>query len=203
MTNEQLAKRDYVICVDKSGSMSEADCVGGKTRWVHMQEQVMNIARKCAEFDDDGIDVIVFGGTAKEYKGVTPDTLKKVFAENSPSGSTDTTGALKIALDGYFKRKSSGFAKPLTVIVFTDGQPDDKASLEHLIVSAANKIQADEEIGISFLQVGSNAEARAFLQKLDDGLTAKGAKFDIVDTKNDAEMENLSAMDILVQAVTD
>ncbi len=203
MTNEELSKYDYVIAIDKSGSMSTPDCVGGKTRWQHTQEQAMNVARKCAEFDSDGIDVVVFGSSAKEYHGVTPDKVEQVFKENNPGGSTNTAGAVKLVTDAYFARKASGSAKPLILLVFTDGTPDDKKALAQVITDAANKIDADEEIGITFLQVGSDQGAREFLKSLDDDLTSHGAKFDIVDTKDDTEMENLSVEDILMEAITD
>lgn len=203
MTNEELSKYDYVILVDKSGSMSTPDCVGGKTRWEHTQEQTLNIARTCAKFDDDGIDVIVFGSSVKEYKGVTPEKVEQVFKENNPGGSTNTAGAVKAAFDGYFSRKSAGSAKPLIALCFTDGTPDSKDELEKVIIEATKKMDKDEELAITFLQVGSDNGARDFLKNLDDGLEAKGAKFDIVDTKDDSEMENLSVEDILSEAVTD
>lgn len=203
MTKEQLAQRDYVVAIDKSGSMSENDCPGGKTRWAWVQEQALNVSRKCAEFDDDGIDVVVFAGSAKEYHGVTPDKVAQVFQENSPGGSTDTAGAVKLVTDAYFERKKAGNAKPLTLLVFTDGEPNDQRELAKVIMDAANKMDSDEEIGISFLQVGKDAGARKALKSLDDDLQSQGAKFDIVDTKDDAEMENLSVEDILMEAVTD
>lgn len=203
MTNEDLAKRDYIIAIDKSGSMSTPDCPGGRTRWDWVQEQALNVARKCGEFDTDGIDVVVFASTPKEHHGVTVDKVSQVFAEHSPSGSTDTAAAVKLVTDAYFARKAAGTAKPITLLVFTDGVPNDGNALAHVIIDAANKIDADEEIAISFLQVGKDDSARAFLKSLDDDLQAKGAKFDIVDTKDDAEMENISVTDLLIEAITD
>lgn len=203
MTNEELAKRDYVIAIDKSGSMSTADCPGGKTRWAYVQEQAENVARKCGEFDTDGIDIVVFAGTPKEYHGVTADKVHQVFGENSPGGSTDTAAAVKLVTDAYFARKAAGSAKPITLLVFTDGVPNDEKALAKVITDAANKIDADEEIGISFLQVGKDEHARAYLKSLDDDLQSHGAKFDIVDTKDDSEMENITVEELLIEAITD
>lgn len=201
MKNEELAKRDYVIAIDKSGSMSKADCPNGKTRWQFVQEQAENVARKCEEFDDDGIDVVVFAGIHKEYTGVTADKVSQVFAENSPSGTTDTAGVVRMVTNKYFERKAKGNAKPLTLLVFTDGEPDSKEELSKVIISVANRLDSNHEIGISFLQVGRDESARRFLQSLDDDLQSKGAKFDIVDTKDGAEMENLSVEELLIEAV--
>lgn len=203
MNTDALKKYDYVVMIDKSGSMSRGGCPGNKTRWQHVQEQAENVARICGQFDDDGIDVVVFAGSAKEYHGVTADKVEQVFKENSPGGGTDTAGALKMVLDAYFERKKAGSAKPLIVLCFTDGEPDSQEELSKVIIDATKKIESDEEIGISFLQVGDDSGARAFLKSLDDDLTGKGAKFDIVDTENDLEMEKLSVEDILMKAVTD
>jgi len=203
MNNDDLKKYDYVVMIDKSGSMSETDCPGGRSRWSWVQEQAMNIARKCAEFDDDGIDVVVFSGSAKEYHGVTPDKVAQIFKENGPSGSTDTAGAIKLVADAYFARRSSGKAKPVIVVCFTDGEPDSKPLVVSTIISIANRLDRDEEFSISFLQVGRNAGARTFLKSLDDDLQKQGAKFDIVDTKDDSEMDGLTVEEILMEAITD
>lgn len=201
-SNEDLAKRDYIVMIDKSGSMSEAH-KSGRSRWKHAEENVANLARKCAEFDSDGIDVVVFAGNDKTYNNVTPEKVTQIFAENEPNGSTNTAGALKKVLDGYFTRKTAGSAKPITVLIATDGIPDDKRAVSQVIKDATLKMESDDEIGISFIQIGDNPEARVFLKSLDDDLTAAGAKFDIVDTKDESEMENITMTDVLMEAVND
>lgn len=203
VSNEELAKYDYVVMIDKSGSMSEKDCPGGKSRWVYAQEQAEAIARQCEEFDSDGIDVVVFAGTPKEYHGVTAAKVKQIFTENSPSGSTDTAAALKLVFDGYNSRKASGNAKPMIVVCVTDGAPTDQSAVDRVITAHSNSMSDDGETGITFVQIGKDPAARAFLKHLDDDLQGLGAKYDIVDTKNDEEMDNLSITDLLVQAITD
>lgn len=203
VSNEELAKYDYVVMIDKSGSMSENDCPGGMSRWDYAQEQAGAIARQCEKFDSDGIDVIVFAGSPKEYKGVTSAKVKEIFAENSPSGSTDTASALKLVFDGYNSRKSAGTAKPMIVVCITDGAPTDQSAVDKVITAHSNSLSEDGETGITFVQIGKDPAARAFLKHLDDDLQSHGAKFDIVDCKNEEEMENLSITDLLVQAITD
>lgn len=201
MTNEELAKRDYVLCIDKSGSMSLP--YKNTTRWKYAQEQTEALARKCAEFDSDGIDVHVFAGKVKSYTGVTPDKVAQIFKENEPGNTTATDLVLKTVFDTYFSKKEAGTAKPVTCLVITDGEPNDRNAVVKAIVDAANKIEADEELAVSFIQVGDDPGARAFLKFLDDDLEAQGAKFDIVDCKNDEEMESLTLTDILIAAVED
>jgi Mg-chelatase subunit ChlD len=204
MNIDELKKYDFVVMIDKSGSMSTTDCPGGISRWKHVEEQALNIARKCAEFDDDGIDVVVFASQAKEYHGVTPDKVAQVFKENSPNNSTDTARAVRLVADAYFERKRNNkVVKPCIVICFTDGQPDSQSDLEKVIINAANKLDNENELSFSFIQVGKDPNARQFLKSLDDELQKKGAKFDIVDTKDDSEMENMTVEEILMEAVTD
>lgn len=200
MTNEELAKRDYVMLIDRSGSMGTKH-KGGRTRFQYAQEQTEALARKCAEFDADGIDVILFNNSVKVYTGVTPEKVTQVFKESEPSGGTATDAALKHVFDEYFKKKTAGTAKPVTVLCITDGEPNDPKAVAKVIVEASKKIDADEELAVTFIQVGDDEGARKFLQSLDDDLEAQGAKFDIVDTKNEEEMDNMSLTEILIEAV--
>lgn len=203
VTNEELAKYDFVVMIDKSGSMSTVDCPGNKSRWDYAQEQASAIARECAKYDSDGIDVVVFNGSAKPYPNTTPEKVAQVFAENSPSGGTDTAGALKLVLDAYTTRKAAGTAKPVIIVCITDGAPNDEKAVDNVIINHANSMTEDGETGITFVQIGKDVHARAFLKHLDDDLQGLGAKYDIVDTKNDEEMDSISITDILTQAITD
>lgn len=201
MTNEELSKRDYVICIDKSGSMASKH--KNSTRWKYAQEQTLALASKCADFDSDGIDVILFSSSVKSYNGVTPDKVEQIFKENDPGNSTATDLALKTVFDAYFSKKSAGNAKPVTCVVITDGEPNDQKAVVKVLIDAANKIESDEELAVTFIQVGDDPGARAFLESLDNDLQSQGAKFDIVDTKNEEEMDSMSITDILVAAISD
>ena len=191
--------RNYVIIVDKSGSMSTSDCPGGKSRWDYCQEGVNDIARKCDALDPDGIDVYVFASKFKKYSNVHADMVEKIFSENEPNGSTNLTDVLKDALDNYFKHPEM----PVTIVIVTDGTPDDEHSLLNLIVNTTKKMEADEQIGMTFVQVGKDAAARNYLKKLDDGLRGLGAKFDIVDTVTFEEMEEMTISQVLENAISD
>lgn len=200
MTNEELKKYDFVLLLDKSGSMGTKDMPGGKSRWDAAKEATLALARKCAEFDTDGITVVPFAGSFKEYDGVTDESkVAQIFKENEPNGSTDTAKVLKNTFDKYFASK----AKPIIVLVVTDGEPNDANAVKSVIIEATKKMERDEEIGVQFIQIGADPGATTFLKDLDDGLVAKGAKFDIVDTKTTEEMENLTITDVLLAALAD
>jgi uncharacterized protein with von Willebrand factor type A (vWA) domain len=202
ITKADLSKRDYVLVIDKSGSMCEKDCTGGKSRWAYCSESAYALASKMEEFDDDGIDIYLFSNNFKKFSNVTADRVKDIFLENDPLGGTALHLVLKDVLDNYFSKKMST-SKPLTVLVLTDGEPDDRVTVAKVIMDATKKIENDDEIGISFIQVGRNEGAKKFLKSLDDDLQSCGAKFDIVDTITIDDMENLSLSEVLLNAVND
>lgn len=205
MTNQILTNRDYTLIIDKSGSMTRKDQRGGKSRWQVMQETTFALASKCEEFDPDGITIYTFSGRFKRYDNVTADKVDLIFSENEPSGRTDLAGVLQDALNDYFQRKTSGQAKANgeTVLVVTDGEPDDRKAVMRNIVEASRKMDKDEELAISFIQVGNDSDATKFLKILDDELQSIGAKFDIVDTVTIEDMEDFTLTEVLLNAITD
>ncbi|MFH7026046.1 MAG: vWA domain-containing protein [Heteroscytonema crispum UTEX LB 1556] len=200
-----MSDRDYTLIIDKSGSMSTPDQMGGRSRWEIAQESTLALARKCEQFDPDGITVYVFSGRFKRYDDVTSAKVAQIFLENDPAGTTNLAGVLQDALNSYFQRKASGKIKPNgeTILVITDGEPDDRKAVFEVIISATRQMERDEELGISIIQVGSDAQATKFLKALDDQLQGVGAKFDICDTITLDDMEEMSLADILMNAITD
>ena len=84
------------------------------------------------------------------------------------------------------------------IVVFTDGEPDDKAAAAKVIIDAANSQETDDALTILFVQVGDDAGATKYLRSLDDDLT--GAKFDIVDAKTVAEADAFPTTAALILA---
>jgi uncharacterized protein with von Willebrand factor type A (vWA) domain len=120
-----LEQRDYTLIIDKSGSMSLRDQLGGKSRWEVMQESTLALASKCEELDPDGITVYLFSGRFKRYDNVTSSKVAQIFKENEPSGRTDLASVLQDATNNYFQHKAAGQTKPNgeTILVVTDGEP--------------------------------------------------------------------------------
>jgi hypothetical protein len=90
-------------------------------------------------------------------------------------------------------------------LVVTDGQPENKKSVMKAIIEATKRLDGDEEIGISFIQIGNDSEATTFLKGLDDDIQGLGAKFDIVDTitMEEIEKERLSLTEVLLRTLED
>jgi uncharacterized protein with von Willebrand factor type A (vWA) domain len=200
-----LENRDYTLIIDKSGSMATPDQKGGKNRWSAAQESTFALASKCEQFDSDGITVYVFSGKFKRYENVTSLKVSQIFQENDPSGTTDLAGVLKHATDSYFTRKKNQEAKPNgeIILVITDGEPDDRKAVMRVIIEASRQMERDEELAISFIQVGNDQQATRFLKVLDDELQSAGAKFDICDTITMDDMEDISLSEVLMNAITD
>jgi uncharacterized protein with von Willebrand factor type A (vWA) domain len=198
-----LADRDYTLIIDKSGSMAQRDRVSGPTRWAAAREGALALAAKCQELDADGLTLYVFGSRFRRYDRVNADRVEQVFRENEPCGGTDLAAVLQHAFDAYFARKAKGHAKPETILVVTDGEPDDRKAVIRAIVQASRRIERDEELAVSLVQVGNDAEARRFLKLLDDDLTSAGAPFDICDTVTLEEAEEVGLTDVLLSAIHD
>lgn len=203
--SNHLQGRDYTVIIDRSGSMANNDMPGGKTRWQAARESTFAVASKCAEFDPDGITLYLFNSRPRRFDNTTPKKVLDLFDEYEPSGGTNLAGVLDDALGSYFKRRTSGQArqKGEIFVVVTDGEPDDQRAVMKTIIEASKKLSRADEIGISFLQVGSDAGATRFLKALDDELTRAGARFDIVDTMTLDEMEDRSLKDVLLGALFD
>jgi uncharacterized protein with von Willebrand factor type A (vWA) domain len=200
-----VQNRNYTLIIDKSGSMSTPDQTGGRTRWQAAQESTLALARKCEQLDPDGITVYLFSVRFRRYNNVTSDKVAQFFCENYPMGTTDLAGVLQDATDSYLRRKARGETKPNgeTIVVVTDGEPDDRNAVIRVIIEASRKIERAEELAILLVQVGSEAKVTRFLKALDDELQGVGAKFDIVDTVTLDDMENITLDEVLLKAIYD
>lgn len=202
---KNLNDYDFIVAIDKSGSMSSQG-THGMTRWKEAEETALAIATKAAAFDDDGISVALFGSGTRLFESVTPSKVTEIFASNDPSGSTDTAGMLQTVFDRHSKLKASADgAKPVILIVITDGEPNDREAVKTAIRDFAETLTDNgegdtDEFGILFLQIGDDVGAKAFLKELDDGL---GAKFDIVDTMTVDELEGISLIEAFERALED
>lgn len=196
-----LDNRDYTLIVDKSGSMATKDQSGGRSRWNAARESTEAFARRCEDLDPDGLTLYVFAGKFRRYERVTSDRVAAVFVENEPCGSTDLTAVLDHAFDKYFERKSGASPRPETILVITDGAPDDEKGVMKSILRAAKRVQRQDELAVMFIQIGNDAGARRFLKILDEEMVRAGAPFDIISTVDLDEAEGLGLTEVLTGAL--
>ena len=202
--SSKLENRDFTVAIDRSGSMS-LDNGNGMNRWKAAGEGAVALANKAAGFDPDGIQILLFGSNVLKFEDQTPDKVAEIFQEYEPMGSTNLTAALDIFFSGYFERKKTGNTKENGEIgiFITDGAPNDQKSAAASIINASKMLDNDQELGLTFVQVGNDSGATSFLQYLDDDLEKMGAKFDIVDTIKIDECENRPLVDVLLGAIED
>lgn len=151
----------------------------------------------------DGITLFFFSDRFNEIKNVkTSEDVMMHFNDkkNQIASSTD----LYKVLDSALKPDAVPRTKPETILVITDGVPDDKASVERVLIEATKKyMQNDNDLSVTIIQVGDDSSAMRWLQQLDDGLTAKGAKYDIVDILTAEELKKFNFADIVAKSVSD
>lgn len=192
-TVSKLAGYDIIVAIDRSGSMGGSG-KSGKSKWEEAQEGTEALVRKAITIDADGVTLCLFNGTntLKEFKNVKDATVvTQIFKENEPASGTPTDVVLNKYLGEYLANKKAGNnPKPIILAVVTDGEPNDRKATKMAIINATKEMEKDEEIGISFIQVGDDPGITSFLQDMDDNLTSEGAKFDIVDTKHSDNIDS-------------
>lgn len=199
ITDTQAKEYDYIILVDQSGSMGDqSDKMEGRNRWEEAEEFTTAFARYADKHDDDGITVISFSSKPTVTDGVHADAVSTLFKTHQPGGSTNLAAALEAA----FKKKFSS-SKPAYILALTDGIPDSESEVVKSIIGASNKIENGDQLGVQFVQIGSDAHAAQFLNRLDEGLEGKGAKFDIVNSLSREQAESMTFEQMIWAAFND
>jgi len=191
-----VSDRDYYLIVDKSGSMAGS-------RWKEAHEAVHVLAPQICKADPDGVTVFFFAGGSHfpKHKNVKdPRQIERLFDHEKPGGTTNLAGALKEAFHEHF-HKSKHRRKATTILVITDGEPDSHSDVEHAIRDATKKMENDHELSLSFIQIGNDHSAAKFLEHMDNHI--HGAKFDIVDSLTEREMEGISFVELILRSVHD
>jgi hypothetical protein len=204
-----LEDRDYTIIIAR-GDASRHHQHPWYDEWVEAQASLIDLAKKCQEFDSDGITLYEASTPMWKYKNSNVARLAEILQrQNTEPDSAKPTEinleeALKASFSDYFANKTDGKGKKGAIIVAVlDEKPAQVAAVAEIIVSAANKIEKDEEIGVSFIQIGDDLKTREFLTDLDTNLQDRGARFDIVDTKFWHEIKRSSVVQFLIGAIND
>jgi hypothetical protein len=144
----RLSKYDLVVVIDKSKSMSVVDCNANAvpenliSRWEWCHQQTKQLSEDTRGVLKDGFTLVVFSGRSVAYGNVGPRAIETVFAENGPHGPTHATRPLNDQFESYFARRNNfgDKAKPLMILMITDGCPEDPASLCSSILSATRRM---------------------------------------------------------------
>jgi hypothetical protein len=176
-----------IVGFDRSKSMEIKDCPGGLTRFVYVQNTMRDFIRQANEFDPDGVSFYFFNNDVSAHPDVaTPEEIDRIIAGLQPDGGTATDKVIKAAYAEHKGKKSQLSAEDQKdyqtfFLLFTDGEPNDKGAVEREIINITKDVADPEEFRIAILTVGKIGDALGrWLKELDDNLTKKGAKSDIV-----------------------
>lgn len=208
LESEALA-RQYVLIVDRSGSMSWDDSASGVCRWVSARRAVEKLVEKMFVYDTDKKVPVYLFDNEVEFVGECVDSSQvvSIFEDYKPRGTTDLAKCLSVAMEEYAGRQRPNYevVPGTTFVVVLDGCADDKGAVIDVIRKfadpASGYVQNHTQIAVSFLQIGDDPGATAFLKELDEGLV--GAP-DIVDTKKDDVLCEPGGVDrVLYDAIFD
>eukprot|EP00004_Rigifila_ramosa_P002594 TRINITY_DN126_c1_g2_i1.p2 TRINITY_DN126_c1_g2~~TRINITY_DN126_c1_g2_i1.p2 ORF type:complete len:182 (-),score=38.66 TRINITY_DN126_c1_g2_i1:69-614(-) len=175
-----------------------------ETNWDQARLAVEFLAQKVVEADEDGVSLFFFSNNHHVYHNVTSsEQILQAFDRRRPNGTTDLAGALARIFTHIDRTTQTNGFKPCTIIIITDGVPDDALAVEQLIIHRTQSQLRDEDLSISFVQIGEDAAATEWLQHLDDNLMARGARFDIVDTRTAADMRGMSFAEFIWFSIND
>ena len=161
-TVEVNANREFILAGDISASMAEKDhkC-NGLSRYEFMLEKFKLFILEASKFDKHGAPtILLFGQDVHVYKDVSLDDISSKLNRVNFEGMTNLDKAIEKAYEIHIEEKRDmkreGKIHPGTVLlVFTDGAPTNRRSVESVIVDIANHIEREDEFNITFLTVGS------------------------------------------------
>ncbi|KAG9019694.1 hypothetical protein FRB90_011503 [Tulasnella sp. 427] len=187
---ELLRRYDTILVVDDSTSMEGP-------LWYEARDALAGIADVAARYDLDGIDVHFLNSPIVGNGLRSGEEVKRLFDQTVPYGITPTGEKLEELLLDYLLRLEAAKAaqlqgeagalkkiKPVNFLVITDGAATDDP--ESVIVQAAKRLDEGHfplsQVGIQFVQIGTDENAAEALRVLDDDLSTVHGVRDIVDT---------------------
>jgi len=173
-----LKDYDTVIILDDSGSMIPL--------WTQACRALGILAEVAARYDTNGIDIHFLNHHRVGERLKSQHEVEHLFAGVSPAGPTPLGECLERVSRRLLRDVDKGNScKKANYLVITDGRPTDDA--EDAIVHIAKRLDKAyaplSQLGFQFIQIGSDENAKAFLEKLDNDLKEKHSIRDMVDTE--------------------
>ncbi|MDD9951282.1 MAG: hypothetical protein OXT67_06915, partial [Zetaproteobacteria bacterium] len=194
--------RQYVLLIDKSGSMTIPDPDGGRygNRWGAAELATQKIIHTAFKFDmDNKVPTYLFGHKVDEIGEISdPQHVMSLFSEYRPDGcSTNLAAALDMAMATHLgaARNNYGVVPGTTFIILTDGRPNSESAVEAVVQKYANPangyVKDDQELALLFIQLGDDKGASDFLQKINHGWTFPTGKCDVAHCLKDNDLASI------------
>ena len=185
-------------------------------RWEKAVVATDSLVNAVNGFDPDGVDIVCVGGIKKGLEGafafdmddeaietfnniVDTTAIEEKITARDPGGPCPLGTALEAVLHKALHEDSAEKQKrQCSVLVLTAGKPDDPELLEEALRKASQTV-ADRggveacPLSVSFVQIGKDEEAEAYLRYLDKKMVGYSGdtdeKVDIVDTMGFQELK--------------
>lgn len=210
MTEEAILQdRDYTVIIARSPGNNQPTPPEFKHAWEQARSRLLALCRQCAELDPDCLSLynaaVSNSSVANPVSCASEAEIIALLDSYDPNQAIALEETVKLAIDDYFTRKANGQTKANgeIILVILDREPQNRVKLIKLLVEATQKMETQEELGITFIQVGDDALTRGFLKSLDDDLARAGARLDIADTQSMDELASGSLTDVLMGAIYD
>ncbi|KAJ7695394.1 hypothetical protein B0H17DRAFT_930780, partial [Mycena rosella] len=146
---------------------------------------LQDLAAVASEYDTDGLEIHFLNSPVVAKQVKSAQEVEDVFNKVTPTNSTPIGRKLQALFTSYLADlQRNPELKRVSYIVITDGAP--KTEPELVIVNAARELDSRRalltQVGIQFVQIGSNTAATRYLESLDNNLRTKYNIRDIVDT---------------------
>ncbi len=166
----QLRNYRISFIVDRSGSMSRPLGETGKTVWHWVKEQFSAFAEQVEGVNHQPFDLVLF---ADNYDVTLAQTAAQVRAALSEAVTTGDTN-LRMPLAAYLNQVNVSSARPLLLIIVTDGKSVSASNDELTATLTAACREGKPGMKVLFLQTGYSEEGQRFALGLSSALKAGG-----------------------------
>ncbi len=192
-----LANYNFIVLVDRSSSMSGSiDQQGlGQSKFSWLQSNISDFASFLQAHTKSTLTVIPFNARHSVQELSSPIDIATVVRNLSPEGGTNLAAPLDEGIHLALRRTT-----PQIVVVLSDGMTNIGRSLEQTIINATDIVPAGQVVA-SFIQIGTDRAGLNAIKNLDDGLIARGAKYDMVDAKYFGDLTKFGMKRVLADAI--
>lgn len=189
----RLKDHDVAVIVDKSSSMRTIDCLGvgpfPVSRWEWVRRQSSDLARVLSRVPGARMNLILFDSKFENFDDVPANAISQIFDTVKPGSGTNPTAPIRAQLERFFKQRAGNpNSRPLVIACITDGAPTNPHALKELLIETTHKIHGNQDVSVTFFQVGNDPDGIELLPELDRGLTSEGATCDMVSVRYFGEL---------------